>query len=36
MLYWDPARDAPQRKPPAESRPADREESIAARIVRSL
>lgn len=30
MLYWDPARDAPQRKP------ADREESIAARIVRSL
>ncbi len=30
MLYWDPARDAPQKKP------ADREESIAARIVRSL
>ena len=30
MLYWDPARDAPQRKP------AEREESIAARIVRSL
>ena len=30
LLYWDPARDAPQKKP------ADREESIAARIVRSL
>ena len=30
MLFWDPARDAPQKKP------ADREESIAARIVRSL
>ena len=30
MLYWDPARDAPQKKP------AEREESIAARIVRSL
>lgn len=30
MLFWDPARDAPQTKP------AEREESIAARIVRSL
>ena len=30
FLFWDPARDAPQRKP------AEREESIAARIVRSL
>ena len=30
LLYWDPARDAPQKKP------AEREESIAARIVRSL
>ena len=30
LLYWDPARDAPQRKP------AEREESVAARIVRSL
>ena len=30
ILFWDPARDAPQKKP------ADREESIAARIVRSL
>lgn len=30
LLFWDPARDAPQKKP------ADREESIAARIVRSL
>ena len=34
ILYWDPARDAPQRS--AETKPADREESIAARIVRSL
>lgn len=30
LLYWDPARDAPQKKA------AEREESIAARIVRSL
>jgi predicted nucleic acid-binding Zn-ribbon protein len=30
LLYWDPARDAPQKKG------AEREESIAARIVRSL
>ncbi len=30
LLFWNPARDAPQRKP------AEREESIAARIVRSL
>jgi predicted nucleic acid-binding Zn-ribbon protein len=30
LLFYDPARDAPQKKP------ADREESIAARIVRSL
>ncbi len=58
LLYWDPARDAPQKKPAAgvagtgtgaagrpqppnrprigETKPADREESIAARIVRGL
>ena len=30
LLFWDPARDTPQKKP------AEREESIAARIVRSL
>ena len=30
LLFWDPARDAPQKKA------AEREESIAARIVRSL
>lgn len=34
ILYWDPARDAPQSR--KEPQPAEREESIAARIVRSL
>lgn len=38
ILYWDPARDAPQNREQIRKEPkqAEREESIAARIVRSL